>query len=100
MVFAKHLRNEGDKLRRKQLDSTDEEDKTVMDDDWRNNQKKEGSAKGGPYLGVHYRRADFLYAHPERVPSLDGFVKQIKKLLKKHKLKKVFLATDTDSKGQ
>lgn len=99
LVFAKHLRDEGDKFRREKLNSTDEEDKTVMDDDWRNNRKKEGSAKGGPYLAVHFRRADFLYAHPEKVPSLDGFVKQIKKLLKKHKLEKVFLATDTETKG-
>jgi peptide-O-fucosyltransferase len=70
-----------------------------MDDDWRKNHKKEGDAKGGPYLAVHLRRADFLYAHPEKVPSLDSVVKQLKKLLKKHKLKKVFLATDTDEHG-
>lgn len=99
-MFAKHLRDEGDKFRREKLNSTDEEDNTVMDDDWRNNKKKEGSAKGGPYLAVHLRRADFLYAHPEKVPSLDGVVKQIKKLLKKHELEKVFLATDTETKGE
>ncbi|KAK3713863.1 hypothetical protein QZH41_010916, partial [Actinostola sp. cb2023] len=98
LVFAKHLRNEGDKFRREQLNSSDEDDETVMDDDWRNNQKKEGTAKGGQYLAIHLRRADFLYAHPEKVPSLDGVVKQIKKLLKRHKLKKVFLATDADGK--
>ncbi|XP_020601526.1 GDP-fucose protein O-fucosyltransferase 2-like isoform X2 [Orbicella faveolata] len=99
LVFAKHLREEGDKFRREVLKSDDERDATVMDADWTKNQKKEGTAKGGPYLAVHMRRADFLYAHPDGVPSLDNAVKQIKEILKKEKLKMVFLATDADKEG-
>ena len=98
-MFAKHLRDEGDKFRREILQSTDEADGTIMNEDWTKNHKKEGSAKGGPYLAVHLRRADFLYAREDQLPTLDGAIKQIKKLLKEHKLDKVFLATDTEKKG-
>ena len=98
-MFAKNLREEGDKFRREVLQSTDEADNTVMNEDWTKNQKKEGSAKGGPYLAVHLRRADFLYAREDKLPTLDGAVKQIKELLTKYKLDKVFLATDTEKKG-
>lgn len=100
LVFAKHLRAEGDKFRREVLKSDDERDATVMDPDWTKNQKKEGSAKGGPYLAVHLRRADFLYAHPDAVPSLDNTIKQIKEILEKQNLDMVFLATDANEEGE
>ena len=93
------MRDEGDKFRREVLKSVDENDDTVMDPDWRKNQKKERSARGGPYLAVHLRRADFLYAHPDKVPSLDNTVKQIQEILEKQNLKMVFLATDADQEG-
>ena len=98
-MFAKHLRDEGDKFRREVLKSDDDRDITVMDTDWTKNQKKEGTAKGGPYLAVHLRRADFLYAHPDGVPSLDNAVKQVKEILRKENLEMVFLATDADKEG-
>ena len=98
-MFAKHLREEGGKFRREVLKSNDERDVTVMDADWTKNKKKEGSAKGGPYLAVHMRRADFLYAHPDGVPSLDNAVQQIKEILEKEKLEMVFLATDANKEG-
>lgn len=62
-------------------------------------QAKLGSAKGGPYLGVHLRRKDFIWGHREDVPSLKGAVKKIRSLMKKHKLDKVFVATDADEEG-
>lgn len=62
-------------------------------------QAKPGSAKGGPYLGVHLRRKDFIWGHREDVPSLKGAVKKIRILMKKHKLDKVFVATDADDEG-
>lgn len=96
LVFAKHLTAEGDKFRKEILKSEDNKDGTVMDEDWTKNHKKEGSATGGPYLAVHLRRADFLYAHPDDVPSLDNTIKQIKEILDKQKLDMVFLATDAD----
>lgn len=62
-------------------------------------QAKLGSAKGGPYLGVHLRRKDFIWGHREDVPSLKGAVKKMRSLMKKHKLEKVFVATDADGEG-
>lgn len=62
-------------------------------------QAKLGSAKGGPYLGVHLRRKDFIWGHREDVPSLKGAIKKIRSLMKKHKLDKVFVATDSDGEG-
>lgn len=63
-------------------------------------QAKLGSAKGGPYLGVHLRRKDFIWGHREDVPSLKGAVKKIRSLMKKHKLDRVFVATDADGGGE
>ena len=93
------MRDEGDKFRKEVLKSDDERDATVMDPEWTKNQKREGSANGGPYLAVHMRKGDFLYAHPDKVPSLDNTITQIKELLKKHNLNMVFLATDSTKEG-
>ena len=98
-MFAKHLTKVGDKYRKEVLNSDDESDSTVMKKDWRKNKKQEGSAKGGQYLAVHLRRADFLYARAKQVPSLDGAVEQIKNILKEQKLDVVFLATDASKEG-
>ena len=62
-------------------------------------QRKHGDAKGGPYLAVHLRRRDFLYAHKEDVPSLKETAAQIEKALKENKLKTVFIATDAPTEG-
>ncbi|KAM9630034.1 LOW QUALITY PROTEIN: GDP-fucose protein O-fucosyltransferase 2-like [Morphnus guianensis] len=94
MVFAKHLRVVGDNFRNKYLQSTDEADRTHYNEDWTQMKVKMGTALGGPYLGVHLRRKDFIWGHREDVPSLQGAVKKIRSLLEMHKLEKVFVATD------
>ncbi|KAM6071338.1 LOW QUALITY PROTEIN: GDP-fucose protein O-fucosyltransferase 2 [Chlamydotis macqueenii] len=94
MVFAKHLRVVGDEFRNKYLQSTDEADRTHYKEDWTQMKVKMGTALGGPYLGVHLRRRDFIWGHREDVPSLQGAVKKIRSLLEIHKLEKVFVATD------
>ncbi|KAM6307235.1 LOW QUALITY PROTEIN: GDP-fucose protein O-fucosyltransferase 2 [Aegotheles albertisi] len=94
MVFAKHLRVVGDEFRNKYLQSTDEADRTHYKEDWTQMKVEMGTALGGPYLGVHLRRKDFIWGHREDVPSLQGAVKKIRSLLEKHKLEKVFVATD------
>jgi peptide-O-fucosyltransferase len=94
------LRKIGDKFRQEMLNSDDEKDSTVLKKDWHKNKKKEGSAVGGPYLAVHLRRADFLYARKNFVPTLDGTVKQIKTIMEKQKLDTVFLATDAPESGK
>ena len=93
MVFAESLRRIGDKFRKDNLDSTDKKDKTELLM-WTKMKREHGYAKGGPYLAVHLRRKDYLYAHGKEVPSIENAAKQIKKYLDKYDLKKVFVATD------
>ena len=93
MVFSKELRDIGDKFRQDFLDSNDEDDKTVLKK-WKEMKRKHGDAKGGPYLAVHLRRKDYLRAHSKEVPSLKKAANQVKKYLKKYKVKKVYVATD------
>ena len=45
------------------------------------------------------RRGDFVYSGREGVPTIKAVRKQIRKLLKKLKLEKVFLATDASEDG-
>lgn len=58
--------------------------------------RNHGDAFGGPYIGVHLRRRDFLYARPDNIPSIKYAAKTIKALLKKLKLDTVFLSTDAN----
>ncbi|XP_078234620.1 GDP-fucose protein O-fucosyltransferase 2 isoform X2 [Pogona vitticeps] len=94
MVFARHLRMVGNLFRTEHLNSTDEKDRTQYDENWTKMKVKLGTAKGGPYLGVHLRRKDFIWGHRNDVPSIEGAVKKIQGLLKSHKLERVFVATD------
>nr|XP_020829057.1 GDP-fucose protein O-fucosyltransferase 2 [Phascolarctos cinereus] len=94
MVFAKHLRVVGDDFRSKYLNSTNDADKIAYSEDWTKMQVKLGTSLGGPYLGVHLRRKDFIWGHREDVPSLHGAVKTIRSLMETHKLDRVFVATD------
>ncbi|XP_039611253.1 GDP-fucose protein O-fucosyltransferase 2 isoform X1 [Polypterus senegalus] len=96
MVFAKHLRLVGDEFRSRYLDSNDVDDKTDYNEDWTKRKIRSGYAKGGPYLAIHLRRKDFLWGHREDVPSLPAAVNTIRDIMKKHKLDKVFIATDAD----
>ena len=98
LVFAKHLRQEGDEFRSKFLNSTNEVDKTPYDDDWRKQIPKDGTAHGGPYLGLHMRREDFTYAHQETVPSIEEIGKEVKKMLQKYKISIVYVSTDAPDK--
>ena len=94
MVFSKQLREIADKFRADYLDSNDEKDKTVMPEDWRDHTCKGKTALGGPYIAAHVRRSDFLHVRGDVVPSFETLAKSLKKLLKKHNLDKVFIASD------
>jgi hypothetical protein len=53
---------------------------------------------GESFLGVHWRRGDFVFARrPDVVKGHDEVAPRIKKLMAKHKLTKVFLATNPDT---
>eukprot|EP00042_Codosiga_hollandica_P022854 m.87112 g.87112 ORF g.87112 m.87112 type:complete len:263 (-) comp50958_c0_seq3:100-888(-) len=47
-----------------------------------------------PYLGVHLRRSDFLYAHKDTLVSIEHAAQQMSALAKENEVKAVFLATD------
>lgn len=64
-----------------------------MTTDWRKERAKR-SAKGGPYIGIHWRRRDFLYARKEQLPSIKGTADILENLSEKLKLNKIYLATD------
>ncbi|CAF0818830.1 unnamed protein product [Rotaria sordida] len=55
-----------------------------------------GQAIGGPYLGIHLRRLDYVKARPGHVPSLEHAARQICYHLNRLNLSLVFIATDTD----
>lgn len=93
MVFSKKLRGIADEFRKKNLDSDDKSDKTELQV-WTEMERKPGDAKGGPYVAVHLRRKDYLYAHGKQVPSLENAAKQIIKYLDKYKIKKLYVASD------
>ncbi|KAH9498427.1 GDP-fucose protein O-fucosyltransferase 2 [Bulinus truncatus] len=97
MRFSKQLRDLADVFRMFHLDSTDEEDLTLLQDDWTHMKKKHGDAVGGPYLAVHLRRADFAKVREKDVPSIKHAAKQLNNLCKKLNLKKIFIATDATS---
>lgn len=54
---------------------------------------------GGPYLCVHLRRKDFLWARRDDVPSLEGAASQIRQKLLSLDLSTVFVATDAPVHG-
>ncbi|EDV20912.1 uncharacterized protein TRIADDRAFT_50901 [Trichoplax adhaerens] len=99
LVFAKHLRDEGNRYRQEILNSTDEQDHIVRHSDWRLLNVKKSKKRGGNYLAVHLRRRDFLQGRKNDIPSLEEAVLQIKSAMKKTNLSKVFLATDAEESG-
>nr|XP_027232330.1 GDP-fucose protein O-fucosyltransferase 2-like [Penaeus vannamei] len=94
MRFANHLMSEAARFRAEYLHSDDINDKTVVTDDWRDFKPKHGAALGGPYLSVHLRRRDFIYARGDEIPSLKKAAQQMKALLKAQELQDVYIATD------
>ena len=94
MVFSDLLKNAANKFRKDVLDSTDEKDGTVMPSDWRDHTCKGKKPAGGPYIAAHVRRKDYLYARPAAVPSIKNVAKKLNDLVKKYKVKKVYVASD------
>lgn len=91
--FSKALTVIADQFRLDYLNSTNARDLVQRPDDWRDEKPYRG-ARGGDYLAVHLRRADFLYGREKTVPSLQSAVAQIKAKLKELELGVVFIASD------
>ncbi|CAD6190420.1 unnamed protein product [Caenorhabditis auriculariae] len=93
MRYSKKLVEAADKFRKEKLSSTDEKDKTLIKENWQDDQPRR-NAKGGPFVCTHWRRRDFLRSRKADLPSINGTAIQLVKLTKKYKVKKIFLATD------
>ena len=55
-----------------------------------------GQALGGPYLGVHLRRQDYVQARPKHVPSLEHAARQICHHSARLNLSTIFIASDAN----
>lgn len=95
MVFSSNLRFIGDRFREKYLNSNDIDDRTVPANDWRINPWPLAPAIGGPYIGAHLRRADFIWNREGSSPTVDEIVFDLSKLCHIYGLSTVFIATDT-----
>jgi len=89
MVYAEELRKEGNRFMKEQYN--------YIPDSGKGRQKLSTS---GPFLAAHLRRADYLYARPDQVPSIEGAAQQLNKLKKETGLDHVFLASDASEKGK
>ncbi|XP_047103138.1 GDP-fucose protein O-fucosyltransferase 2-like isoform X2 [Schistocerca piceifrons] len=98
MRFALPLVEIATEFRKDFLDSDDDTDGTVRPRDWQM-EKGFSEAHGGPYLCVHLRRKDFVWARAKDVPSIKGAAQQISELLKNLELDTVFIATDAPKEG-
>ena len=54
---------------------------------------------GGPFIAVHLRRRDYLVAHGDVVPSLQGVARQVNRMRSFLNISHVFLATDAPRSG-
>jgi peptide-O-fucosyltransferase len=91
MVYAKHLREAGNRFMSETLDYRPNEGGVGRQP------AKDG---GGKYISIHLRRQDYLYAHKDVVPSLEGAASQLNTLKKELGLETVFLASDSSVDGQ
>lgn len=90
MVYSQRLRVEGNRFMRE----------TLHYDPGEGNGRQSPKNGGGRYLSVHLRRKDYLGAHYDLVPSLEGAAAQIRQLMKEEGLRVVFLSTDAPTHGE
>lgn len=88
MVYAQHLRDEGNQFVKEKFDYSPDSGKG-----------RQKLSIPGPFLAVHLRRADYHYARPNDIPSIEGAAQQLRKLKKETGLKHVFLASDANNEG-
>ncbi|CAF1595184.1 unnamed protein product [Rotaria magnacalcarata] len=96
MRYAKQLVDLGNRFRVDYLNSTDLIDRTVLIDDWTKMKRHHSQAMGGPYIGIHLRRRDYIKARPGYVPSLEHAARQVCHHLNRLNLSLTFIATDAD----
>ena len=94
MRFSKRLIALANEFRKSYLDSDDAKDDTVLAKRWEDHKPDRSSHRGGPYLGVHLRRKDFVNSRSRDIPSLEGAAEQLQARMKQMNLKKLFVASD------
>jgi len=93
MRFSKALQQLADHFRYNFLASSPEVEQVQRPALW-HEEKPYREAQGGPFIGAHLRRADFLYGREKTTPSLLSAATQLKRKLKELNLTTVFLASD------
>lgn len=88
MVYAKELREEGNRFMKVTFDYSPDSDKG-----------RQKLSTPAPFLAVHLRRADYRYSRPNDIPSIEGAAQQLNKIKKETGLKHVFLASDANKEG-
>ncbi|KAH9283151.1 GDP-fucose protein O-fucosyltransferase 2 [Echinococcus granulosus] len=101
MEFAHHLISLGDTFRRAVLNSEDDEDRTVPPPSWLYQPWPRSPARGGPYLGLHWRRGDFPHSTSPLTAAMQT-LQAIQRRAEEMRLPAgqtlpIFLATDADS---
>ena len=89
MVYSQQLREEGNRYMRDVLHY----------EPGKGNGRKPPNGRGGRYIAVHLRRKDYIRAHPDNVPSLQGAASQINKLKHEEGIDVVFLSSDAPFTG-
>ncbi|VDM32477.1 unnamed protein product [Hydatigera taeniaeformis] len=100
MEFARRLTILGDSFRRAVLNSEDDEDRTVAPSSWLYQPWPRSPARGGPYLGLHWRRGDFphspspLTVATQTLQAIQLRAEEVR--LPNGQILPIFLATDAD----
>ena len=94
MRFSKKLKSLANDFRKRFLDSDDVKDDTVLPDKWEDHKPEKSFSRGGPYVGVHLRRKDFVRSRSGDIPSLRGAADQLRERMSQMKIKKLFVASD------
>ncbi|KAF2365376.1 GDP-fucose protein O-fucosyltransferase [Trinorchestia longiramus] len=94
MRFAAHLVEAAQQYRHAVLNSTDDADGVTVFPDWTLQKRAPRAPTGGPYLGVHWRRQDYLRARPGQVPTVQHTARQLRRLLRTLAISHLYLATD------
>ena len=95
MRFAAPLIQAANDFRSRVLGSDDRRDKTEREADWRAMRRAAGDAIGGPFVSLHWRRADFALLRRRDVPGIACTAVQVAAALASSGLPhRLFLATD------
>jgi len=95
MRFSDRLYWLAGQFRREHLRTDDQQDATVLPDDWRDeDDAKRIEARGGDYVCGHLRRQDFLIGRSHEVPSLKAAAQRLVQVAELVAVDTVFIASD------